>query len=230
MEPLPLAPEADIPEKATATTQPGTDASDSAHAGKADDNGPREEDTSFLKLNADNVVADEAATGGSKAAANAQEDKTTTSSAKGGEDKGAKTITRAETEEDVPSLKTYTIQDVSSHNKPNDLWLVVGGDIFNVTKFQHEHPGGAKSKCKTQFSQLVRLYAKSNHLLTHVFAPTVMAGVAGKDATKKYDKYHRRAILDQYKPKLHVGTLVASEAANGPKKGLFQRLGFGKGS
>jgi hypothetical protein len=57
-----------------------------------------------------------------------------------------------------------------------------------------------------------------------------MAGVAGKDATKKYDKYHRRAILDQYKPKLRVGILDASEAVNGPKKGLFQRLGFGKGS
>jgi cytochrome b involved in lipid metabolism len=148
MEPLPLAPETDIPEKAAVTTQPSTDASYSVHVEKADDNGPKEGNTSFLKLNADNVVADEAATGESKSASSAEESKTTTPGAKTGESKEAKTITRADTEEDVPSLKMYTTKDVSSHNKPDDLWLVVGGDIFNVTKFQHEHPGGAKSQCK----------------------------------------------------------------------------------
>ncbi|KAK7949481.1 hypothetical protein PG996_000068 [Apiospora saccharicola] len=75
--------------------------------------------------------------------------------------------------------KSYTAQDVTQHNTEEDLWIVIGSDIYDVTEFQHQHPG-------------------------------VMRGVAGKDATKKFDKRHRRGILEPYKPKYRVGLLVAA--------------------
>lgn len=37
--------------------------------------------------------------------------------------------------------KTFTQADVSSHNKPDSLWIVVDGDVYDVTKFADEHPG-----------------------------------------------------------------------------------------
>ena len=37
--------------------------------------------------------------------------------------------------------KTFTQSDVSSHNKPDSLWIVVDGDVYDVTKFQDDHPG-----------------------------------------------------------------------------------------
>jgi len=200
MEPLPLAPETDIPEKAAVTTQPSADAPVSAHVEKADDTGSEEGDAAFLKLSADNVVADEAAIDESKADA-AADDKTATPGGKKGVMNETKGTAGRDTEKNAVPVKTHTMKEVSSHNTPDDIWLIVGSDIYDVTKFQHEHPGGAK----------------------------IMAGVAGKDATKKYDKYHRRAILDQYKPRLRVGTLDPSETSNGSKKGFLQRLGFGKG-
>jgi cytochrome b involved in lipid metabolism len=37
--------------------------------------------------------------------------------------------------------KTFSISDVASHNKPEDLFIVVDEDVYDLTKFADEHPG-----------------------------------------------------------------------------------------
>lgn len=37
--------------------------------------------------------------------------------------------------------KTFTTSDVASHNKSDDLFIIVDGDVFDLTKFQDDHPG-----------------------------------------------------------------------------------------
>ncbi|KAK6218780.1 hypothetical protein LQW54_002705 [Pestalotiopsis sp. IQ-011] len=88
---------------------------------------------------------------------------------------------------------TNTLRQVADHKSADDLWIIIDEDIYDVTKFQHEHPGGHK----------------------------VMAGVAGKDATKKFDKYHRRGILEKYKKDLKVGTLAKDPPGQEARGGLF---------
>lgn len=39
----------------------------------------------------------------------------------------------------------FSAADVASHKTANDLWLIVDQDVYDVTKFQDEHPGGKKS-------------------------------------------------------------------------------------
>ncbi|KKA19066.1 Long-chain-acyl-CoA dehydrogenase [Rasamsonia emersonii CBS 393.64] len=36
--------------------------------------------------------------------------------------------------------KTFTKDDVASHNKPDSLWVVIDEDVYDLTKFQDEHP------------------------------------------------------------------------------------------
>jgi cytochrome b involved in lipid metabolism len=36
---------------------------------------------------------------------------------------------------------TYSQSDVASHNKTDSLWIVVDGDVYDLTKFQEDHPG-----------------------------------------------------------------------------------------
>lgn len=55
-----------------------------------------------------------------------------------------------------------------------------------------------------------------------------MAGVAGKDATKKFDKFHRRGLLESHKPKLLIGTIVADQQPPEAKKGFLGKFGIGK--
>ncbi|KAH8904542.1 acyl-CoA dehydrogenase [Coniochaeta sp. PMI_546] len=74
---------------------------------------------------------------------------------------------------------TYSQGDVASHNKADSLWIVVDGDVYDLTKFQDDHPGGKK----------------------------ILQRVAGKDASKQFWKYHNEGILKKYKKQLQIGSL-----------------------
>lgn len=39
----------------------------------------------------------------------------------------------------------FSTDAVASHNKPDNLWIIVDEDVYDLTKFQDEHPGGKKS-------------------------------------------------------------------------------------
>jgi len=47
--------------------------------------------------------------------------------------------------------KTFTQADVASHNKPNDLYIIVDEDVYDLTAFQDEHPGTYPSSPQSQF-------------------------------------------------------------------------------
>eukprot|EP01132_Coremiostelium_polycephalum_P010764 gene10764-13181_t len=55
--------------------------------------------------------------------------------------------------------KTYAFSEVQKHNSLGDLWIVYKDDVFDVTKFVEDHPGGEE----------------------------VLKGNAGKDATQEFD-------------------------------------------
>ncbi|KAB8337255.1 hypothetical protein FH972_021557 [Carpinus fangiana] len=81
--------------------------------------------------------------------------------------------------------KTFSTSDVSSHNKPDSLYIIVDEDVYDVTKFQDEHPGGKK----------------------------ILQRVGGKDASKQFWKYHNDSILKKYQGKLQVGSLDSKPKA-----------------
>lgn len=73
-----------------------------------------------------------------------------------------------------------------------------------------------------------RLELESPHniiptLNSFLFMILVLQVVAGRDATKQFKKYHREAILNQYKEKLQVGSLDADDK---PKSGSTLSFGF----
>lgn len=42
--------------------------------------------------------------------------------------------------------KRFSTADVASHNKGSDLWIIVDEDVYDLTNFQDDHPGGKKSR------------------------------------------------------------------------------------
>jgi cytochrome b involved in lipid metabolism len=88
--------------------------------------------------------------------------------------------------------KTFSAADVAAHKSPSDLWIIVDEDVYDLTKFQSEHPGGQK----------------------------ILTRVAGKDASKQFWKYHNEGILKKYKAQLQVGSLDTKKAEEKKKEAV----------
>jgi len=79
----------------------------------------------------------------------------------------------------TPAKKTYTVEEVKKHNKDSDCWVILHNQVYDVTKFLNDHPGGKKA---------IMLYA-------------------GKDATTEFDMLHSKDLLARYGPEFHIGAL-----------------------
>lgn len=48
----------------------------------------------------------------------------------------------SEVEETANPGKIFELEEVKKHTREDDCWLVVDGDVYDVTEFLDEHPGG----------------------------------------------------------------------------------------
>lgn len=39
--------------------------------------------------------------------------------------------------------KIFTAAEVAAHKTPQDLYIIVDGDVYDLTKFQDDHPGSS---------------------------------------------------------------------------------------
>nr|GAT57771.1 fumarate reductase [Mycena chlorophos] len=75
--------------------------------------------------------------------------------------------------------KTFTMEEVAKHNKKDDIWVVVDGEVLDVTNFLGDHPGGEKA---------ILLYA-------------------GRDATEEFLMLHEKKVIGRYAPDAVIGKL-----------------------
>jgi L-lactate dehydrogenase (cytochrome) len=47
----------------------------------------------------------------------------------------------------MPETSLVPTSHISKHNTPEDCWIVVNDEIWDVTDLAQEHPGGAASTC-----------------------------------------------------------------------------------
>jgi len=57
--------------------------------------------------------------------------------------------------------KTISAQEVSEHNTPANCWIVIDDQIWDVTSFAPEHPGGASRKLKVHSSSCLKAHTSS---------------------------------------------------------------------
>jgi L-lactate dehydrogenase (cytochrome) len=39
----------------------------------------------------------------------------------------------------------FSVEEISKHNTAEDCWIVVDGNVWDITEFAPEHPGGGES-------------------------------------------------------------------------------------
>uniref|UniRef100_A0A8D8AWA5 Cytochrome b5 n=1 Tax=Culex pipiens TaxID=7175 RepID=A0A8D8AWA5_CULPI len=83
----------------------------------------------------------------------------------------------------MADLKQFTLAEVAKHNTAADLWMIIDDKVYDVTKFQAEHPGGEE----------------------------VLVEAAGKDATTEFvDVGHSSDAKEQMK-QFVVGEIIEAE-------------------
>ncbi|KAF8973192.1 fumarate reductase [Flammula alnicola] len=75
----------------------------------------------------------------------------------------------------------YTLAEVGKHNKKDDVWVVIDGQVLDVTSFLPDHPGGEKA---------ILLYA-------------------GRDATEEFNMLHDPKVIPRYAPDSVIGKVKA---------------------
>lgn len=103
----------------------------------------------------------------------------------------------SEAEETPKTEKIFALEEVKKHTREDDCWLVVDGQVFDVTEFLDEHPGGFD----------------------------IIISNTGKDATEDFDEIGHsksaRELLSNYK----IGAFAGGKpAAAKPNRGSAVRV------
>ena len=84
----------------------------------------------------------------------------------------------------VPTVKEYSVEEVSKHNTESDCWIIVNGQVLDATRFLNKHPGG---------KQVLLLWA-------------------GKDATTEFNMFHKKDAIEKYAPEIIIGNVIATRS------------------
>eukprot|EP01130_Rhizamoeba_saxonica_P017108 TRINITY_DN8141_c0_g1_i1.p1 TRINITY_DN8141_c0_g1~~TRINITY_DN8141_c0_g1_i1.p1 ORF type:complete len:141 (-),score=28.58 TRINITY_DN8141_c0_g1_i1:28-450(-) len=76
--------------------------------------------------------------------------------------------------------RPVTVSELSLHNKIDDCWIALQGQVFDITQFLPYHPGGKD----------------------------IIVEVAGKDVTEYYNYYHHFINARFYLARSRIGSLV----------------------
>ncbi|KAF9128317.1 hypothetical protein BGX30_014371 [Mortierella sp. GBA39] len=87
-------------------------------------------------------------------------------------------------------LRPISAAEVAKHNTEKDCWVIVNGQVLDVTKFLPDHPGGKKA---------VLIFA-------------------GRDATEEFNMLHKADVVEKYAPESIIGVLDNNSLPARPSK------------
>ena len=82
--------------------------------------------------------------------------------------------------------KEFTVEEVAKDNKKGDCWVIIRDQVYDVSTFMVDHPGGIES---------IELYA-------------------GQDATEQFELMHQESVLKKYGPPMVIGKLKQNKTGN----------------
>ncbi|TPX08051.1 uncharacterized protein E0L32_010251 [Thyridium curvatum] len=75
--------------------------------------------------------------------------------------------------------RTIVLAELEQHSKEDDVWIVVDGEVYDMTAFAPTHPGGAETNLPPPFPQVIYQYA-------------------GKDASAAYNEVHSPSLIRKH--------------------------------
>lgn len=82
--------------------------------------------------------------------------------------------------------REWSVDEVAKHNTERDCWVIVNGQVLDVSKFLPDHPGGKKA---------ILIYA-------------------GKDASAEFNMLHKPDVVEKYAPYAIIGRIKANTSSS----------------
>ncbi|KAJ5514915.1 Cytochrome b5 [Penicillium fimorum] len=60
-------------------------------------------------------------------------------------------------------LPEYTLKDVAAHNTKGDIWMIIHGQVFDLTQYLQDHPGGADALVEVAGTDATAAYEDVGH-------------------------------------------------------------------
>ncbi|KAJ5385381.1 Cytochrome b5 [Penicillium concentricum] len=60
-------------------------------------------------------------------------------------------------------LPEYTLKDVAAHNTKGDIWMIIHGQVFDLTEYLQDHPGGADALIEVAGTDATAAYEDVGH-------------------------------------------------------------------
>ncbi|CAD0018139.1 unnamed protein product [Aureobasidium pullulans] len=81
-------------------------------------------------------------------------------------------------------ITEYTLKEVAEHNTEKDLWIIVDGNIYDVTKYTLDHPGGVESLVEVAGQDATQAFEDVGHSdeAREIMAPFLIGTVQGFSA------------------------------------------------
>ena len=96
------------------------------------------------------------------------------------------------------SPKEFGWEEVKVHNKEGDCWVVIRDNVYDVSTFMVDHPGGKES---------ILLYA-------------------GQDATEQFELMHQDSVLKKFGPPMNIGRLAAKKLSNNKTSNTTDKISW----
>ncbi|KAF1961844.1 hypothetical protein CC80DRAFT_463308 [Byssothecium circinans] len=96
----------------------------------------------------------------------------------------------------MSELPTFTAADVAAHSTKDDLWVMIHGKVYDVTRYVRDHPGGVEA----------------------------LRDVAGKDATDEYLEVGHSEDADEVLSEYLIGTSTDYKAKRSTAVKLVQQV------
>eukprot|EP00794_Sanderia_malayensis_P000417 gene417-1053_t len=93
-------------------------------------------------------------------------------------------------------LKTVSMKELAKHNKEDDCWMLLRGNVYNITAYTEYHPGG--------ISELMR--------------------GAGKDGTQYFDEVHKWVNIESMLAKCLIGPIEQTAQSRRGSEALSPKL------
>jgi len=63
------------------------------------------------------------------------------------------------------NLRTFTLDEVAQHNKPDDLWMILHGRVYDITEYVPYHPGGLSELMRAAGKDGTALFIEAHHFV-----------------------------------------------------------------